>query len=1418
MAGMDVDTTTNGQHQSRAVAVADGSASSVEETSTFTLDPDTFKKIHPSEFHRRFLTHSVRPDGRVLNKFRKVRINVGSISTANGSAMVRMGETTVICGIKAEVAAPKPEAPKDGMIVPNVDMPAICSPKFKPGPPGELTQSISELINRIINGSKLLDTNTLCISPGNAVWVLYADIVFLNYEGNAVDAALAALVAALKNTDPTDDEESVLSAHVTIVVDDQWREVENFGMDGVQFLNDVSEFFRRRAELEQEYARGLQKLVRPFKDDIQRTILDKKVYAKAVISSTVVQAWSQLLNENDNLASIHLNLASNLDDVKKNIKTQATENQKKIKDKFDEIKKSNLELQRCVEKMDRLRERYMADKRGIEGAFAYQEKLMKNPKTAEKDLEAAKADADKKALVASESMEAYQEAMRETNEKKNKLFREFIPSILNELQADDENHRVNLIKNSFAKYYELSNEVLPKTQKGLEAMNTVFETISPQYDRDLLVKQIKSAEGVPADYQFEEKGAANDFAAKGRQRSPSEKADNDDEIFALPDKRKGRRMAVDRIKILDRELVDLEKKRQAVEVLLGVYNQKAAKDPRYQQELLCQKASLDIRVDNNGLKKHMLQVYIAQTDNQNPPPLPYHLVGKSIQSPTVQLNFPEVSPVVQTAPALTVTATTTATAMMSSKFDDFGDFIEMPPSSQSLIANMSISMQHPPASIPKLGSGFEQDLFGLSHDTGKSITGAEAPSNMAMPSMDSAWGAPVSLPPVSKASDSEWGAPVSSPPVAKGSRAKLSYDFVGAPRSQELSCKQGEEVEIIEQRDDGWWRVRINRDGIISDGIIPDHIDAFIGSRRVSFAAPKDTINISIPGVAPEPAEEPEKVQRPTSAMKVPSTAPSEPLTTAPQETHWLPEKKKQRDIVAMPKAKFTIDTQVAPSSQAYMNRSSRLKDPETGHNHPTYLHASGVHGHGHGHIRKQRPSSCGATRPEGEKHENNLRISKSSLINHANINRCTTPIGDFSSVPNNPSLLLRTSDSRGNSRPPSALKRPTSAPVRSASGKHNTSRPPSALAVARSKTPAPKDGSTEEKDTGEGEDTDIDERHVPQPSENNGGYITGRPLTPVALSMVKQQTVRTNVDHFRIEQVALRRLRFVVEHNQTEPEHLSIVDLVESVNMPPQMISKFFGPKYTTPHELRILVLQSIDRIRRMKKAASKGHRSRRQDSRTTVDTNNIGSQQYPQRQHNAKSSSKGMSSSMVQLAQPPEDTYSPFTSPLATSPIGPVARAATAAAMQEMMTRHVTTPGDVLDVLDQVEGRRLKLGTRGGREGDIFKRALEKQGGSNSRVGTQHQQRRYFESAATNYVATKGKNVNWDDQINAHVQQHTWKSSKKLGEEPENGYGDDDGEEEIMVPHPMLRTIWTPASSAFSEQQILKLIQRRRRRHLGL
>ena len=52
----------------------------------------------------------------------------GSISTADGSSLVRLGDTTVVCGVKAEIAEPDLDAPEDGFLgaAPRVRHLRIC--------------------------------------------------------------------------------------------------------------------------------------------------------------------------------------------------------------------------------------------------------------------------------------------------------------------------------------------------------------------------------------------------------------------------------------------------------------------------------------------------------------------------------------------------------------------------------------------------------------------------------------------------------------------------------------------------------------------------------------------------------------------------------------------------------------------------------------------------------------------------------------------------------------------------------------------------------------------------------------------------------------------------------------------------------------------------------------------------------------------------------------------------------------------------------------------------------------------------------------------------------------------------------------------------------------------------------------------
>ncbi|KAL7408997.1 ribosomal protein S5 domain 2-type protein [Mrakia frigida] len=168
------------------------------------LSSQTFKRLHPQAYLERYISEGYRPDGRKLGggdeSWREVSVNPGSVSTASGSSLVRIGETTIVCGIKAEIFEPELYRPNQGCLVPNIDLPSLCSSKFKPGPPSTEAQVLTDRLSRVLSHPSILPLTSLCIEPGKAAWVLYIDAVCINYDGNAWDACLLAVVAALRNT------------------------------------------------------------------------------------------------------------------------------------------------------------------------------------------------------------------------------------------------------------------------------------------------------------------------------------------------------------------------------------------------------------------------------------------------------------------------------------------------------------------------------------------------------------------------------------------------------------------------------------------------------------------------------------------------------------------------------------------------------------------------------------------------------------------------------------------------------------------------------------------------------------------------------------------------------------------------------------------------------------------------------------------------------------------------------------------------------------------------------------------------------------------------------------------------------------------------------------------------------------------
>jgi len=112
-----------------------------------------------------------RPNGRATTQFREPLVNVDSLAYSNGSAVVRIGGTTCVCGVRAEIASydsiPNPpavdlnaredavaeaeELASLNLIVPNIDIGTGCTPSIPPGQaPTGLAQALAERLRSLL--------------------------------------------------------------------------------------------------------------------------------------------------------------------------------------------------------------------------------------------------------------------------------------------------------------------------------------------------------------------------------------------------------------------------------------------------------------------------------------------------------------------------------------------------------------------------------------------------------------------------------------------------------------------------------------------------------------------------------------------------------------------------------------------------------------------------------------------------------------------------------------------------------------------------------------------------------------------------------------------------------------------------------------------------------------------------------------------------------------------------------------------------------------------------------------------------------------------------------------------------------------------------------------------------------------------
>lgn len=143
-----------------------------------------------------YLQQGKRFDGRKLEEFRDIQVQLGISENAEGSCAVKFGKTEVYAGIKMSIIEPYADGADEGTLSVTLELGAMADNDFDLGAPRIDAIEMARVIDRGIRESGLIDWKKLCIVEGKKVWQISLDIYAINNDGNLFDAsALAGLIA-----------------------------------------------------------------------------------------------------------------------------------------------------------------------------------------------------------------------------------------------------------------------------------------------------------------------------------------------------------------------------------------------------------------------------------------------------------------------------------------------------------------------------------------------------------------------------------------------------------------------------------------------------------------------------------------------------------------------------------------------------------------------------------------------------------------------------------------------------------------------------------------------------------------------------------------------------------------------------------------------------------------------------------------------------------------------------------------------------------------------------------------------------------------------------------------------------------------------------------------------------------------------
>ncbi|CAG8434589.1 6981_t:CDS:10 [Ambispora gerdemannii] len=289
---------------------------------------------------------------------------------------------------------------------------------------------------------------------------------------------------------------------------DQVTAVNQFVQSGIQFLNDIRDFIKERAQIEKDYAHKLETLAKKYASKKDKKSIALSVGENGLSSnqteigasfetSTFIKAWGRLLEEIENIAKDRHSLSEILS-------TAVVDRIKGVASKKEEFRKKHMIFaQKLVSDRDKIyAEKQKAKSRYDESCVEAQSSLQKQERAPdEKTLEKLK----KQSIQDEVDMKNNKAA----NEYKKKYYHTDVPALIDHMQKLNES-RIKAIHEIWNDYIGHELTVLSKTERHYNDIREALQKVDAEADSQLFIKYNKKEWDEPPDFFFEPSQAWED--------------------------------------------------------------------------------------------------------------------------------------------------------------------------------------------------------------------------------------------------------------------------------------------------------------------------------------------------------------------------------------------------------------------------------------------------------------------------------------------------------------------------------------------------------------------------------------------------------------------------------------------------------------------------------------------------------------------------------------------------------------------------------------------------------------------------------------------------------------------------------------------------------------------------------------------